>query len=66
MIFMIIGVGIFYVALLQKNESMTTFSGKWSKWKIWYIIYYPYFQLYGEIFDDKLGFKHDDDHGKYD
>ncbi|XP_078339995.1 transient receptor potential cation channel subfamily M member 8-like isoform X3 [Crassostrea virginica] len=62
MIFMIIGVGIFYVALLQKNESMTTFSGKWSKWKIWYIIYYPYFQLYGEIFDDKLGFSHDDDH----
>ncbi|XP_078309609.1 transient receptor potential cation channel subfamily M member 8-like [Crassostrea virginica] len=61
-IFMIVGVGIFYQALLNDNESMSIFSGKWYKWKIWYIIYYPYYQLYGEPFDDVLGFSHKDDH----
>ena len=63
---MIVGVGIFYQSLLHKNETMNMFSGKWYKWKLWYIIYYPYYQLYGEPFDDKLGFSHEDVHGKYD
>ena len=62
---MIVGVGIFYQSLLHENESMSMFSGKWYKWKFWYIIYYPYYQLYGESFDDVLGFSHEDDHGKY-
>ncbi|XP_078340024.1 transient receptor potential cation channel subfamily M member 8-like isoform X2 [Crassostrea virginica] len=61
-IFMIVGVGIFYQSLLHENESMSMFSGKWYKWKFWYIIYYPYYQLYGESFDDVLGFSHEDDH----
>ncbi|XP_056002346.1 transient receptor potential cation channel subfamily M member 2-like isoform X2 [Ostrea edulis] len=52
-VFIVIGVGIYYHANLWPDYQ-GMWDGDWTKWRIWQIIYYPYFQLYGELFNDFL------------
>ncbi|XP_056002348.1 uncharacterized protein LOC125661864 isoform X2 [Ostrea edulis] len=52
-VFIVIGVGIYYHANLWPDHQ-GMWDGDWTKWRIWQIIYYPYFQLYGELFNDFL------------
>jgi hypothetical protein len=52
-IFIVIGVGIYYHTNLWPDHQ-GIWDGDWTQWRIWQIIYYPYFQLYGELFNDFL------------
>ncbi|XP_062585980.1 transient receptor potential cation channel subfamily M member 5-like isoform X2 [Saccostrea cucullata] len=52
--FFVLGVGIFIEAMIHRNQP-DLFPGKWYDWRIWRIIYYPFYQYYGETFDDALG-----------
>ncbi|XP_056002354.1 transient receptor potential cation channel subfamily M member 2-like isoform X2 [Ostrea edulis] len=52
-VFIVIGVGIYYHANLWPDYQ-GIWDGDWTQWRIWQIIYYPYFQLYGELFNDFL------------
>ncbi|XP_056002361.1 transient receptor potential cation channel subfamily M member-like 2 isoform X2 [Ostrea edulis] len=52
-VFIVIGVGIYYHANLWPDHQ-GMWNGDWTNWRIWKIIYYPYFQLYGELFNDFL------------
>uniref|UniRef100_K1PMD5 Transient receptor potential cation channel subfamily M member 1 n=1 Tax=Magallana gigas TaxID=29159 RepID=K1PMD5_MAGGI len=52
--FLIIGVGVFYEAL--RDNSGMDMSGKWYEWSLWNILFHPFYQLFGEMFEDKFGF----------
>ncbi|XP_062596063.1 transient receptor potential cation channel subfamily M member-like 2 [Saccostrea cucullata] len=51
--FVVFGVGIYYHANLWPDHQ-TIWDGDWTNWRIWTIIYYPYWQLYGESFNEFL------------
>ncbi|XP_056002332.1 uncharacterized protein LOC130049150 isoform X2 [Ostrea edulis] len=51
--FIVIAVGIYYHTNLWPDHQ-GIWDGNWTQWRIWKIIYYPYFQLYGELFNDFL------------
>ncbi|XP_061190174.1 uncharacterized protein LOC133198035 [Saccostrea echinata] len=49
----IFGVGFYYHANLWPDH-VFFWEGRWTDWRIWKVIYYPYWQLYGETFNDFL------------
>ncbi|XP_061190940.1 transient receptor potential cation channel subfamily M member 2-like [Saccostrea echinata] len=49
----ILGVGFYYHANLWPDH-VYFWGGGWTDWRIWKVIYYPYWQLYGETFNDFL------------
>ncbi|XP_061170922.1 transient receptor potential cation channel subfamily M member 2-like [Saccostrea echinata] len=49
----ILGVGFYYHANLWPDH-VYFWEGRWTDWRIWKVIYYPYWQLYGETFNDFL------------
>lgn len=51
MIIVILGVGFYYHANLWPDH-VEFWKGNWTQWRIWKIFYYPYWQLYGETFND--------------
>ena len=54
MIVVILGVGFYYHANLWPDHA-EFWKGNWIHWRIWKVIYYPYWQLYGETFNEFLG-----------
>ncbi|KAK3092095.1 hypothetical protein FSP39_025130 [Pinctada imbricata] len=50
----IVGTGTYYHANLYPNHINLVGTGSWSTWHIWKILYYPYWQLYGEPFNEFL------------
>ncbi|XP_048749949.2 transient receptor potential cation channel subfamily M member 2-like isoform X2 [Ostrea edulis] len=52
-IFVVVGVGMYYHANLWPDHQ-TIWNGSWTEWRIWDIIYYPYWQLYGESYNEFL------------
>ncbi|XP_062603472.1 transient receptor potential cation channel subfamily M member-like 2 [Saccostrea cucullata] len=59
--FFVLGVGVFFEAIVHQQYQPGLFPGKWYEWRIWRIIYYPYYQYYGEVFDDDFGIKTSND-----
>ncbi|XP_048771384.2 transient receptor potential cation channel subfamily M member 8-like isoform X2 [Ostrea edulis] len=53
-IFFVLGVGTFYHAILHQR-CPDLFSGSFYHWHIWFIFYYPYYQFFGETFEEKMG-----------
>ncbi|XP_062611061.1 transient receptor potential cation channel subfamily M member 1-like [Saccostrea cucullata] len=49
----ILGVGFYYHANLWPDH-VYFWEGRWTDWRIWKVICYPYWQLYGETFNDFL------------
>ncbi|XP_062594023.1 transient receptor potential cation channel subfamily M member 2-like [Saccostrea cucullata] len=49
----IVGVGFYYHANLWPDH-VFFWAGRWTDWRFWKVIYYPYWQLYGETFNDFL------------
>ncbi|XP_056002351.1 uncharacterized protein LOC125661865 isoform X2 [Ostrea edulis] len=52
-VFVVLGVGMYYHANLWPDHQ-TIWDGYWTEWRIWRIIYYPYWQLYGEAYNEFL------------
>ncbi|XP_056002358.1 transient receptor potential cation channel subfamily M member 2-like [Ostrea edulis] len=52
-VFIVIGVGIYFHANLWPDHQ-DMWDADWTQWRIWKIIYFPYFQLYGELFNNFL------------
>ncbi|XP_056003652.1 transient receptor potential cation channel subfamily M member 2-like [Ostrea edulis] len=52
-VFVVVGVGMYYHANLWPDHQ-TIWDGGWTEWRIWDIIYYPYWQLYGESYNEFL------------
>nr|XP_022332495.1 transient receptor potential cation channel subfamily M member 2-like [Crassostrea virginica] len=53
MIVVILGVGFYYHANLWPDHA-EFWKGNWAQWRIWKVIYYPYWQIYGESFNEYL------------
>ena len=53
MIVVILGVGFYYHANLWPDHA-EFWKGNWAQWRIWKVIYYPYWQMYGESFNEYL------------
>jgi hypothetical protein len=53
-IFCVISVGIFYHAI-EHMRCPDLFTGLFYEWHLKYIFYYPYYQFFGETFDEKMG-----------
>ncbi|XP_056002343.1 transient receptor potential cation channel subfamily M member 2-like [Ostrea edulis] len=52
-VFVVVGVGMYYHANLWPDHQRI-WGGDWTEWRIWKIIYYPYWQLYGDAYNDFL------------
>ncbi|KAK3090744.1 hypothetical protein FSP39_014255 [Pinctada imbricata] len=50
----IVGTGTYYHANLYPNHVNLVGTGPWETWHIWKIFYYPYWQLYGEAYNEFL------------
>ncbi|KAJ8320389.1 hypothetical protein KUTeg_001976 [Tegillarca granosa] len=54
MIIIIVGVGIYYHANLFPNHLAIFGPGSFETWSFWKVFYYPYWQIYGETFNEYL------------
>ena len=53
MVVVILGVGFYYHANLWPDHA-EFWKGNWAHWRIWKVLYYPYWQMYGESFNEYL------------
>ena len=50
----LLGVGVYYHSIMFPSHVQIFGPAEMATWSFWKVIYYPYFQMYGETFDNYL------------
>lgn len=49
----VVACGVCYHSLMYPNHE-SLFEGRWEYWRIWRMLYIPYWQIYGEPFNEEI------------